>query len=296
MARATRTVDLAAPAGELDHGADGFRDLGSLPGPVAVADRFRISQQPHASYEVVADGISGTLVPLRLERVSADESQVLQSATGAGAGSSRSLRWQNAGPTIVADQKIRVASNGCSTDCGFADVYHLRAYETTLAVPRFNNGGSQITVLVLQNPTAQPVAGTIYFWSVAGALLGSSPLALAPAAALVLNTASVPGVAGASGTVTVAHDAPYGALAGKTVAVEPATGFTFDAPLVVRTSGGGEPVAGLCESACGNAVAECGERCDGADLGAQTCVTLGFTSGALSCAASCRFDTSGCVP
>jgi hypothetical protein len=34
--------------------------------------------------------------------------------------------------------------------------------------------------------------------------------------------------------MTVAHDGAYGALAGKAVALEPATGFTFDTPLVPR--------------------------------------------------------------
>jgi hypothetical protein len=34
--------------------------------------------------------------------------------------------------------------------------------------------------------------------------------------------------------VTVVHDAPYGALAGKTVALEPSTGFSFDSPMLPR--------------------------------------------------------------
>jgi hypothetical protein len=35
-------------------------------------------------------------------------------------------------------------------------------------------------------------------------------------------------------TSVVLHDAPHGALIGKMVSVEPATGFTFDTPLVLR--------------------------------------------------------------
>ena len=55
---------------------------------------------------------------------------------------------------------------------------------------------------------------------------------IAPRGTFVLNTSAVaPGV---SGSLTVSHDAPYGALAGKAVAVEPATGFTFDTPLLPR--------------------------------------------------------------
>jgi hypothetical protein len=52
---------------------------------------------------------------------------------------------------------------------------------------------------------------------------------------LVLNTSTVSGVAGQSGSMTVAHDGPFGALSGKAVAVEPATGFTFDTPLAARS-------------------------------------------------------------
>ncbi len=36
------------------------------------------------------------------------------------------------------------------------------------------------------------------------------------------------------------------------------------------------------------------EECDGADLAGQSCSSLGFTSGALACAANCRFDLGTC--
>jgi hypothetical protein len=39
---------------------------------------------------------------------------------------------------------------------------------------------------------------------------------------------------GQSGTITVAHDGRYGDLAGKGVALEPSTGFSFDSPMVPR--------------------------------------------------------------
>jgi hypothetical protein len=37
------------------------------------------------------------------------------------------------------------------------------------------------------------------------------------------------------------------------------------------------------------------EQCDGADLGGQTCQTMGYGSGTLACASSCELDTSGCT-
>ncbi|HEX6862412.1 MAG TPA: DNRLRE domain-containing protein, partial [Thermoanaerobaculia bacterium] len=46
---------------------------------------------------------------------------------------------------------------------------------------------------------------------------------------------------------------------------------------------------------CGNNVKETGEQCDGSDLAGQTCVSLGFGGGTLSCSASCAFVTTACT-
>lgn len=46
---------------------------------------------------------------------------------------------------------------------------------------------------------------------------------------------------------------------------------------------------------CGNGVIESGENCDGVTLGGTTCSSLGFSSGTLSCTASCFFNTTSCV-
>lgn len=45
---------------------------------------------------------------------------------------------------------------------------------------------------------------------------------------------------------------------------------------------------------CGNGIIDPGEQCDGANLNNQTCQTLGWTSGTLTCSGICMFDTSGC--
>jgi hypothetical protein len=42
----------------------------------------------------------------------------------------------------------------------------------------------------------------------------------------------VPGLAGQSGAAEIAQMGGYGALTGKAVALEPATGFTFDTSIV----------------------------------------------------------------
>ena len=48
---------------------------------------------------------------------------------------------------------------------------------------------------------------------------------------VVLNTSTIGALQNVSGTAVLSHDAPYGTLAGKAVALEPATGFTFDTPM-----------------------------------------------------------------
>jgi uncharacterized repeat protein (TIGR01451 family) len=224
---------------ELTHGTQALYDLAAQPGPAADQDVFRISQKPYSSYEVVVDATSGDIDagtgagPL-VERIGADGTTVVQASSPIGTGSSRSLRWSNLTAAVVEDQTIRVRSAGCGTDCGPDDVYRIRAYETTYAAPRFNNAGSQVTVLLLQNPADYPTAGEIYFRNASGVLVAVHAFALSPKQILVLNTATVPGAGAVGGAITIAHDGRYGDLSGKTVAVEPATGFSFDSPLEPR--------------------------------------------------------------
>jgi hypothetical protein len=138
------------------------------------------------------------------------------------------------GTQFEATRFLRVMSAGCTTSCTSADVYGVRARQTTYAIPRFNNSATQITVVALKNSLNRPVTGTLWFWSTGGTPLASQAVSLASYGAFVVNTSTVPGAAGVSGTVSLTHDAPYGALSGKAVAVEPATGFTFDTTMVPR--------------------------------------------------------------
>jgi hypothetical protein len=220
---------------ELVHGATQVADLAADPGPAADEDLYRLAQQPRASYELVIDGTSGDIGPgVLLQRLASDNATVLQTSTAVGTGSSRSLRWENVIPGKVTGQHIRVRSGQCTTGCGVDDVYRIRAYETTYSIPRFNNAGSQATVLLLQNPTTYTITGHAYFWDGAGALLYSQAFSLAPKALFGLGTATIPALQGKGGTITVANEGRYGDLTGKAIALEPATGFSFDSPMVPR--------------------------------------------------------------
>jgi uncharacterized repeat protein (TIGR01451 family) len=234
---ASATTAVRGAKGELTHGADGLQDLAALPGPMADLDVFLISQKPYSSYEVVVDDTSGDIGvgagPL-VQRIGPDGTTVLQDSTPIGTGPSRSLRWRNTTAAVIDDQTIRVRSAGCTTDCGPDDVYRIRVDETTYSVPRFNNSGTQVTVLVLHNPMSYAITGDIYFWDAPGTVVAVEPFSLSPRQTLVLNTAAIPGAGGTGGAITIAHDGRYGDLFGKTVALEPATGFSFDSVLEVR--------------------------------------------------------------
>jgi FG-GAP-like repeat/Calx-beta domain/FG-GAP repeat len=224
-----------APGRELVHGSMVEGELAAW-GSVADRDWYRLAQAPLASYEVVLDGASGDIAgpAPELARTTADGSVVLQQSLPVGGGAARSLRWRNTSTEAATGERILVASTGCQGDCGPDDRYRLRAYETTLAAPRFNNTGSQVSVVILQNSGSDPVSGLIDFRDAGGAQLHAHDFAIAPHGTLVLGTAGIPALSGTSGSLTVSHDAPYGLLVGKVVLVEPASGLAFDTPVQSR--------------------------------------------------------------
>ena len=231
--QATDTDNVSLEVSELVHATTVTRDLRASGG--SAAEHFYwLAQQPFASYEIVVDATSGDVGPtLQLERLAGDGSTVLQGSLGTSAlGFSRSLRVRNDGPAAQTSELIRVRSGACGTGCGPDDVYRIRMRETTGRIARFNNSASQGTVVVLQNPSSEAINGTLRFWRASGTLAASQAFVLPPHGLSVVNSSVIPGLAGTSGSVTVGHDGPYGALVGKSVAIEPATGFSFDSPLV----------------------------------------------------------------
>jgi hypothetical protein len=196
------------------------------------ADLYRLRQAPFASYEVVVDAASGDMTPFAVECLASDNVSVLASSLSFG--TTASLRWANSTAGTIDNQHMHVVSAGCGGACGPDDLYRIRLYETTASIPRFNNSGGQVSVLVLQNTTSDTVAGHVRFWSAAGDPLGVRSFSLGPLSSLVLDTTGVPGLPGRSGSVTLSHDGRYGALAGKMISLDSATGFSFDSPLQSR--------------------------------------------------------------
>jgi len=101
-----------------------------------------------------------------------------------------------------------------------------------------------------------------------------------------------------AGSVTNPSNGTATRLDNVTVQYTPDAGFsgvdTFD--YTVSDGNGGTDIGTVTVTVynCGNGVVEGSEQCDDSDLDGQTCITQGFTSGTLSCTASCTFDTSAC--
>jgi hypothetical protein len=152
---------------------------------------------------------------------------VLTHSTGfnSTSGNYRTVRW-TASTTGVTDY-IRIRGDQAVTE-NTNDTYTLRFWDTTYSIARWNNSGGQVTVFLLQNMGPTTVTGAIDFYSPAGAVLDIWSFTIAPNSLFTLNTSTLGSLAGQAGHAYVSQDGGYGGLAGKAVALEPATGFSFD--------------------------------------------------------------------
>jgi hypothetical protein len=141
----------------------------------------------------------------------------------------RSVRWIQ-GPR-TAYEFLRVQGGTFFTE-NANSIYSVRFWDTTYAIPRWNNSNGQSTVFLINSLISSSASVRVDFYSAAGALLATQSFTLNAHGLNVLSTSTLPALAGLSGHAYVVHTAGYGGLAGKAVALEPATGFTFDTPMV----------------------------------------------------------------
>ena len=229
--------DDALTDNEIFHGAVQVHDVAAQ-GGVVDQDWYVIRSRAFSSYEVLLYGIQGEVwggapaVPV--DRVDGTGAVLTAGAAPPGGqGSSRSVRWaNNTGSQSLDFIRVTGAASSCTTTCTTNAEYTIRMWETTGAISRFNNAGSQITILLLQNPTDYAINGSVYFWSAAGTLTASQPFTLPARGLTVVNTATI--VPAAAGSMTVTQDGRFGDLQGKSVTLEPSTGFSFDTPMTYR--------------------------------------------------------------
>jgi hypothetical protein len=217
---------------EVMHGTVQQHDM-LAQGGVADQDWYLVQTHGYSSYEAVIEGLTGELVfGMTLDRVNAAGTTLTAGGVVPGGYSNQSVRWQNITATPQTDF-VRVAGGGqCAAACDTNDQYTFRFYETTTSIARYNNSGTQTTVLLLQNPTDYAISGRVFFWSAAGAYVTEFGFTLNPKVLATVATASFTGAT--SGSITITNTGRYGDLQGKAVALEPATGFSFDTPMVYR--------------------------------------------------------------
>jgi hypothetical protein len=236
---AAESDNTAGTDNELVHGSEQVHDLSAQAGPVADQDWYRVTVPPYSSFEVVVDGTTGDLNvafdDVKLDLLDGAGAAVLQGHSCIGTACfSKRIGWRNTTAAAVL-YMIRVSGAGCTTTCTTSDQYRILARETTVYLARFNNAGTQVTVLLSQNASDAAASASYFYWSTAGALLQTGSLSGHPSKALnVFNTTGFAPLVGVGGSITIAHDAPYGTWNVKSVALEPATGFSFDTPGVIR--------------------------------------------------------------
>lgn len=218
------------PGSEQDHDMEGVAD----------EDWMVLSQQPYSSYEVRIDGMSDflTYTPtadiLAVDLVQSDGTIVATGYTMNPIGIDRRVTFQNNAATTNNDQHMRISSAACNPCLAAESGYTIRLFDTTYLIPRFNNSGTQTTVMILQNSLGNSVAVDAHFFNPAGTFLATHSVTIAAHGTAVVSTNTIPGVAGTGGSIVVTNTGGYGALSGKAVALEPGTGFTFDTVMVAR--------------------------------------------------------------
>jgi hypothetical protein len=139
-----------------------------------------------------------------------------------------SARWIATNDT---KEFVRARGNASGLPMPAGLTYDVEFYDTTYFMPRWNNSATQFTVIVIQNTTNATVAGNMLFYGATGTQLHSEPFSIPEHGVRVFPSSSVVALAGQSGSASIVHTGGYGALAGKAVALEPGSGFSFDTPL-----------------------------------------------------------------
>lgn len=229
--------DVVNKCNQLLHGQPQTHDLQGAAG--ADLDYMFVEVLTGRSYEVRAfnsnqpwTGPTTLPTTTTVDRVADDGTTVLTAGFApdppfmSGVAGWNAVRWTQVG---IGRTNIRVRSNQLNAS-NANDQYEIEFLETTYFVPRWNASGTQATVILIQSTGFTPVTGNINFYlpNSGGSPLHTVPLTLGFNHLQVVNTASIPQLAGFSGHLQIAHDGGWGALMVKAVALEPSTGFSFD--------------------------------------------------------------------
>lgn len=192
-------------------------------GGVADEDWYVVSQGIGRSYQVSVAELTGDVPISNADFLTLwDSTGTTLFITAGDTTWQKSFRWI---ASVSGHPRVRV--KGSPTTNSMSQ-YSIVLKETTLFCPRFNNAGTQVSVLIVQNGTTSNCEVEVNFFNEVGTLLETYSTTINGYATLVLPAGSLPNVSGQKGSVQVAGRCNLGSLKGKLVALEPATGFSFD--------------------------------------------------------------------
>lgn len=193
-------------------------------GGVADEDWYIVEVEPGRSYAIAVTTITGDVDTSQtdfLQRFDATGGTLLQSHGGSGPGF-RTLRWISSNSGY---ERIRVKGQPTSSA---RSQYSIVSQLSTYFCPRYNNSGSQVSVLIMQNISSFSCPATVYFLDEAGNTLATDSSTIAANATRVFAVGSLPALVGTRGSARIAHTCSAYVFKAKLVALEPATGFSFD--------------------------------------------------------------------
>ena len=211
---------------EPQRGVTQYHDLQAV-GGVADEDWYVLPVSTFRRYQIFVGEVTGD-TPIDnadfLELYDAAGTTLIATATAAPGATSKIIRF-NSGPDSLF--KVRVKGN---TNSSANARYGFSFSEGTYYCPRYNQSGTQVSVLIVQNTTNGNCGVSADFYDEAANYLGSAnPAAPLPWGGMwVLPVGSVPGLPGTKGSVRVHSFCSPSGLKIKAVALEAATGFSFD--------------------------------------------------------------------
>jgi len=207
---------------ELQRGTWQYHDLEAI-GGVADEDWFVMPVTASRAYQIaVSEGTGDTPIANAdfLELYDATGTTLIATA-GAGT-TSRVIRFYSNAPSY----RIRVKGNANSPATAR---YGIAFFESSMYCPRWNNTGSQISVLIVQNVTNSPCTVDVNFQDDTGVYLKTVNGTANGLGLFIVNTSTVPELVGKRGNANLAAaSCSSSALKAKLVALEPSTGFSFD--------------------------------------------------------------------
>jgi hypothetical protein len=204
---------------------------GRAGGTLIDRDWFIVNPRARRSYEVQFLNVTGDADVWNdpPQRFASDGTTVLQTGTTLDANDwIVTMRWIQG----AANDTNYIQVVGDSTSLTAAAQYSIQLRETTMYCARYNNTGTQTSVLIIQRTDPDNFNTCNYearFNNEAGTEVGSATGALAAGNTMtVISTGGIAGVGATKGSAYIAHSCGYGGIAAKLVALEPSTGFSFD--------------------------------------------------------------------